>query len=251
MKDFFTLLLNKIEILTGIRQLERLQSKPLQLKELMDECINAASNYPIKEDIMKKVLMDAVSNDPDFIGLNVKWVRKTLNLYCQVHALTKGNTKEEEVDLVKAYTNFVSFWNERSDLDPHGERIKMAIENLERVTNGEAPIDDLEAIKIMGGIYQEQIKNTFMATIDNPKHSGSRLKEQFDTYAPMPQTLPEDSALNDYLTRQANATPNQETKEGIGDVTEAKVDSTDTPQPDENFSQQRENIINPDTPKKP
>lgn len=219
MIDFFTLLLNKMEVLTGIRQLERLQEKPLQLKELLDECAKAASYYPIKEDIIKNVLMDAVSNDPDFIGLNVKWVRKTLNLYCQVHALTKANQKEEVVDLVKAYFNYVSFWESRPDLDPTGERMLKASENLERVTKGEQPIDDVDAVKIMGTLYQEQIKNTFIETVDNPKHSGSRLRDQFENYAPTatPPTLPEDSALNEYLTNKANEKVNEEGSEGTGE----------------------------------
>lgn len=219
MNDFFFLLLDKIEILTGIRQLERLQNKPLQLAELVDECVKAAGNYPIKEEIIKSVLMDAVSNDPDFIGLNVKWVRKTLNLYCQVHGLNKENQKEEPIDLVNAYRNYILFWKERSDLDPDGERMRFAIDNLERVASGIAPIDDTEAIKVMGGIYQEQIKNTFIETIDNPKHSGSRLKEHFETYAPMPKFIESDSALNDYLTQQANATPDEKTSEGTGENT--------------------------------
>lgn len=232
MKDFFLLLLDKIEILTGIRQLERLQNKPLQLSELIDECVKATGYYPVKEEIIKSVLMDAVSNDPDFIGLNVKWVRKTLNLYCQVHGLTKENQKEEVVDLVKAYLNYVAFWNDRRDLDPTGERLLMATENLERVSRGEPPVDDTEAIKIMGGIYQEQIKNTFIETIDNPKHSGSRLRDQFDQYAPIPQTKPEDSALNEYCNEQAS---NKEGSEGTGEATGLPENNPDTPQPDENI----------------
>lgn len=233
MNDFFFLLLDKIEILTGIRQLERLQNKPLQLAELVDECVKAAVNYPIKEEILKSVLMDAVSNDPDFIGLNVKWVRKTLNLYCQVHGLTKENQKEEVVDLVKAYTNYISFWNERSDLDPLGERLKFAVENLDRVTRGEKPVDDIEAIKIMGGIYQEQIKNTFIETVDNPKHSGSRLKEHFEAYAPAPAITNEDSALNDYLINQANEKTDEKGSEGIGETSGLSDDQNNTEQSNE------------------
>lgn len=210
MNDFFFLLLDKIEILTGIRQLERLQNKPLQLAELVDECVKASGHYPIKEEIIKSVLMDAVSNDPDFIGLNVKWVRKTLNLYCQIHGLTKENQKEEAVDLVKAYTNYISFWNDRRDLDPKGERMLMACENLNRVKVGQAPIDDTEAIKIMGGIYQEQIKNTFLATIDSPKGNGARMREhldgagvKFDPEKHKEETIvpKESSSLDDFLNK--------------------------------------------------
>lgn len=146
--------------------------------------------------------MDAVSNDPDFIGLNVKWVRKTLNHYCQVHGLTKENQKEEVVDLVQAYTNYICFWNDRLDLDPNGDRMKMAVDNLARVKNGETPIDDTEAIKIMGGIYQEQIKNTFLATVDNPKHSGSRLKEHFESYAPAPKEVQTINEVTNEITER-------------------------------------------------
>lgn len=217
MKDFFTLLLNKIEVLTGIRQLERLQTKPLQLKELLDLCTEASLQFPVKEEIMKNVLMDAVSNDPDFIGLNVKWIRKTLNLYCQVHGLSKHNQKEEVIDLVKCYNNYVSFWSERTDLDPNRERIKMAIANLDRVTKGEPPIDDTEAIKIMAGLYSKQIKDTFIETIDNPKRGGQRLREQFEVIAPTPIT--ETSALEEAcgvpeINNEHNA--NEEGSEGTG-----------------------------------
>jgi hypothetical protein len=223
MKEFFLHLLNKIEILTGIRQLERLQDKPLQLAELITECVKAAEQFPLKEEILKSVLMDAVSNDADFIGLNVKWVRKILNLYCQVHGLSKHNQKEEVVDLVKCYLNYVSFWNDRRDLDPTGERLRMASENLERVSRSEPPIDDTEAIKIMGKLYSTQIQNTFIETIDNPKRGGQRLKEQFDTIAPLPKreisALEEACGVPEIKQEENEITVDEERTQGTTEAT--------------------------------
>lgn len=83
MKEFFSMFLNKMEIYTGMKQLEKLASKPAMLQELIDECSKAALQFPLKEDITQKVLFDAMQTDQDFIGLNVKWVRKVLNLYCR------------------------------------------------------------------------------------------------------------------------------------------------------------------------
>jgi len=212
MNDFFLHLLNKIEIFTGIRQLERLQAKPEQLVELVDECSKAALQFPLKEEIVKSVLMDAVSSDQDFIGLNVKWVRKVLNLYCQVHGVNKQNQKEEVVNLADAYNKLIEFWQINSDKDPLGQRIAFAKQNLNRVMNGLAPDDDAEGIKVMGTMYAKQIENTFIAEADKPQRGGSRLREQLETIAPIPKTEP--SALEEFCQQQA------EEKSKTGDYAE-------------------------------
>ncbi len=195
MNDFFLHLLNKIEIFTGIRQLERLQAKPEQLVELVDECSKAALQFPLKEEIVKSVLMDAVSSDQDFIGLNVKWVRKVLNLYCQVHGVNKQNQKEEVIDLPGEYNKLIGFWLNNVDKDPTGERVEFARQNLKRVMAGLPPIDDVEGIKVMGTMYAKQIENTFILEAEKSQRGGSKLREQLDAVAPIPKT--ETSALED------------------------------------------------------
>ncbi len=169
--------MNKMELYTGMKQLEKWQNKPEMLRELIEECSKAALNFPLKQDITEKVLFDAMQTDQDFIGLNVKWVRKVLNLYCQVHGVTKENQREEVVDLRKSYQDMINFWDERKDLDPNGERKDFATANYVRVSNGDAPVDDLEGIKIMGKMFEKQIAGTFIETVDNPVGSGTRLKE--------------------------------------------------------------------------
>lgn len=214
MDKFFLHLLNKIEILTGIRQLERLQDKPEQLAELIAECSKAANQFPLKEEIVKSVLMDAVSSDQDFIGLNVKWVRKILNLYCQVHGVVKGAKEDEPVDICKEYKKLAEFWRSREDLDPSGNRMLCAMENIKRVKEGQPPVDDMEAITILAGMYAKQIEGTILAQPTESKRGGARIRENLDNagiirdkgkiteadYTPIPA---EESALNEYCNEQA------------------------------------------------
>lgn len=214
MKEFFLHLLNKIEIFTGIRQLERLQDKPDQLAELIEECSKAALQFPLKEEIVKSVLMDAVSSDQDFIGLNVKWVRKVLNLYCQVHGVNKQNQEEEVIDLPAEYNKLIGFWLNNVDKDPTGERVQFARQNLKRVTAGFPPIDDVEGIKIMGTMYAKQIENTFIAEAEKSQRGGARMREQLDKVAPIPK---EDSALDEFCKQQAE-------KNISGDYAETKTE---------------------------
>ena len=169
-----------MEIYTGMKQLEKLSGKPAMLQELIDECAKAALNFPLKQDILEKVLFDAMQTDQDFIGLNVKWVRKVLNLYCQVHGVTKENQREEVVDLRAAYQRMIDFWDERKDLDPEGKRKEFATENYVRVSKGEPPVDDLEAIKILAGMHEKNIASMKIETVDNPKGSGTRLRENIE-----------------------------------------------------------------------
>lgn len=199
MDKFFLHLLNKIEILTGIRQLERLQDKPAQLAELISECSKAALQFPLKEDIVKSVLMDAVSSDQDFIGLNVKWVRKILNLYCQVHGVVKGANEEQPLDLAVQYQNLIDFWVFNSEKDIDGKRKQFANENLSRVLNGEPPIDDIEGIKIMAAMYSKQIEGTFVTAAEkSTRGGGQRLRESLESSG----ISKSPSALEQYLIEQ-------------------------------------------------
>lgn len=182
MNAFFLTFMDKMEIFTGIKQMERLQAKPAQLKELVDECAKAAMNFPLRQEITEKVLLDAMQTDQDFIGLNVKWVRKVLNLYCQVHGVTKDSRTEEKIDLKKAYQDMIDFWIEHKDLDPNGERHEFANQNYIRVSKGELPVDDIEGIKIMAGMFQRQIAGTPLDVIvpEMQGGSGSKMKESLE-----------------------------------------------------------------------
>lgn len=181
MNEFFLHFLNKMEIFTGIKQMERLQAKAGQFAELVDECAKAAEAFPLKEDILKSVLFDAMQTDQDFIGLNVKWVRKVLNTYCQVHGVTKENQREEKVDLRSAYQSMIDFWSERTDLDPSGERKEFAISNYQRVANGQAPIDDLDGIQILADVHSKQILGGSLDVKQTERTgSGTRLRENIE-----------------------------------------------------------------------
>lgn len=251
MDKFFLHLLNKIEILTGIRQLERLQDKPEQLAELIAECSKAANQFPLKDEIVKAVLMDAVSSDQDFIGLNVKWVRKILNLYCQVHGVNKQNEKEEVVDLPLQYGNLAQFWHDREDLDPIGTHFANALENLKRVRAGQPPVDDLEGIKILAGMYSKQIEGTILAQPTEPKRGGSKLREHMEclpTEPSKPEEMPKhenNNPVKSFLVEgievfastqeEANnifygTTSNEKGSEGTGEAPGISDDKSNTPE---------------------
>jgi hypothetical protein len=85
MKDFFLKLLQELDKLTGIKQWDRLasiESVDLRKKEINDllEILNQTSAlFPlIPKDAQKSIIRHAVLSDGDFIGLNAKFVYRSL-----------------------------------------------------------------------------------------------------------------------------------------------------------------------------
>lgn len=182
MKEFFTHLLNKLEILTGIRQLERLQDKPQQLNELLDACVEAVAAFTMKEEIKKTVLMDAVTTDPDFIGLNVKWVRKTLNNWVKIHGMASGvEQTKPDVDPVQGYQAMIEYFTNNTEADEHGIFLERCKENLELVRQGKPAITDHVTTAIIEHFKEQYIKQIAGSFIDvapvERKTRGQQLRE--------------------------------------------------------------------------
>jgi hypothetical protein len=83
MKEFFLELLQDLQKLTGIRQFDNLHTDTKQgmeeLNELLAILIRTCEMFPlIPKDAQKSILRHAVISDGDFIGLNAKWVYKSL-----------------------------------------------------------------------------------------------------------------------------------------------------------------------------
>jgi hypothetical protein len=83
MRRFFFDLLSSLDKLTGMKQMEKLQATEhpeKEIGELLDVLCNTASLFPmIPEDAQKSILRHAVVSDGDFIGLNAKFVYKSLH----------------------------------------------------------------------------------------------------------------------------------------------------------------------------
>ncbi|MFZ2905308.1 MAG: hypothetical protein WAZ98_03795 [Cyclobacteriaceae bacterium] len=104
MRDFFKELLNKLYPLTGIDQVGKLSDQ--QITELLNE-LEAESKSKlwmhIKQEIIQRVIMDAVKNDPEFYGLNVKFLRRSLHKFWEQSGqrILEAETKQELKPLVR------------------------------------------------------------------------------------------------------------------------------------------------------
>jgi len=82
MREFFQKLLPKLHALTGIDQGAKLSKD--QVTELFDALV-AECNEPewskIKPEVKERVILDAVKNEKEFYGLNVKFVRSALRKF--------------------------------------------------------------------------------------------------------------------------------------------------------------------------
>jgi hypothetical protein len=80
MKEFFLDLLQELDKLTGIKQWDRISHSKDETNELLDILTRTCQMFPlIPVDAQKSILRHAVISDGDFIGLNAKWVYKSLN----------------------------------------------------------------------------------------------------------------------------------------------------------------------------
>jgi hypothetical protein len=80
MREFFFDLLQELDKLTGIKQWDRISHSKDDTNELLDILTRTCQMFPlIPVDAQKSILRHAVISDGDFIGLNAKWVYKSLN----------------------------------------------------------------------------------------------------------------------------------------------------------------------------
>lgn len=84
MREYFLSLLKTLDKLTGIRQYEKLCQTPNpkeEIKLLLDILCRVTDQFPyIPDDAKKTIISDAVIADSEFIGLNAKFVAKSLNM---------------------------------------------------------------------------------------------------------------------------------------------------------------------------
>jgi hypothetical protein len=85
MKEFFYNLLQQLDKLTGIKQYDKLMALPetesdKEIEDLLKILCNVSAQFPlIPKDAQKSIIRQAVVADGDFIGLNAKFVYKSLN----------------------------------------------------------------------------------------------------------------------------------------------------------------------------
>jgi hypothetical protein len=79
MREYFLDLLQELDKLTGIKQWDRVQHDLEELNNLLDILVRTSQTFPlIPTDAQKSILSHAVISDGDFIGLNAKFVYKSL-----------------------------------------------------------------------------------------------------------------------------------------------------------------------------
>jgi hypothetical protein len=83
MRDYFLKLLQNLDKLTGMKQYEKLcQMKDFktEINTLLDILCRVCEHFQfIPDDAKKQIIDDAVISDQEFIGLNAKFIAKSLN----------------------------------------------------------------------------------------------------------------------------------------------------------------------------
>lgn len=84
MRDFFKNLLQNLDKLTGLQQYAKLcqtANPKEEIKTLLDILCRVCDQYSfIPDDAKKQIIGEAVITDPEFIGLNAKFIAKSLNV---------------------------------------------------------------------------------------------------------------------------------------------------------------------------
>lgn len=84
MKQFFVELLKDLDKLTGIKQYDRLCQLPNfrdEINKLIEILCRVCDQYSfIPDEAKKQIISEAVIADPEFIGLNAKFIAKSLNV---------------------------------------------------------------------------------------------------------------------------------------------------------------------------
>lgn len=84
MRDYFKNLLQHLDKLTGLQQYAKLCQTPNpkeEIKTLLDILCRVTDQYSyIPDESKKQIINEAVISDPEFIGLNAKFIAKSLNV---------------------------------------------------------------------------------------------------------------------------------------------------------------------------
>lgn len=83
MREYFLGVLQNLDKLTGMKQYEKLlqtQDYKTEIKTLLDILCRVCDYYPfIPDENKQSIINDAILSDPEFIGLNAKFISKSLN----------------------------------------------------------------------------------------------------------------------------------------------------------------------------
>lgn len=84
MRDYFLKLLQTLDKLTGMKQYEKMLQMPdfkNEINTLLDILCRVTDQYSyIPDESKKQIINEAVISDPEFIGLNAKFIAKSLNI---------------------------------------------------------------------------------------------------------------------------------------------------------------------------
>lgn len=154
MRDYFLQLLQNLDKLTGMKQYEKLMQMSDYKKEintLLDILCRVCEQFPfIPDEAKKQIIQDAVISDGDFIGLNAKFIAKSLNLKKEFYM----NLKDDVVIHPEALTG------EAREKRLH-EWLK-AINGMEMMQTKEDPYAHIRAIQPKDGqVYTPQQHNEY------------------------------------------------------------------------------------------
>jgi hypothetical protein len=158
MKEFFMKELDTLHLKTGLRQLENLMAKPdwQQDIDLLVDLMVQACNYPpfnlIGVDVKQRVIQQAIIEDKDFIGLNAKFVVRSLNTwwnhnkdrYYEKHLVQQEQVPEHEPLRGEAMQKMLDTWKKDLGLAENNFKVpKLSPEEIK--AEGQERDDSLES----------------------------------------------------------------------------------------------------------
>jgi hypothetical protein len=178
MYDFFYDELKMLRALTGIRQWENLNELPdpkKAINDLIDLMIKETNVEPydiISPKVKQRVIHDAILNDPEFIGLNAKFVRKALH----------------------------TFWM------LHGENILFKHNEQKRKDEGPVVLKDPEAVDVLLKSYLNRLRKTAPPPkIENPQKEGKEWQSELERKAVSTQIDPDRKPYTEESIKERNA----------------------------------------------
>ena len=181
MRDFFLQLLNKLDKLTGLKQMDKLMSMPnhkQEINDLFDILCRVSDQFGyIPKDDQQRIISENVITDPEFIGLNAKIVFKWLSAakgpYLktleQTEPMPEGYKPLEGEDRAKA----IQEWQDSlKSLETHvkpelgGTRLKSALEELPVLKGYKSPgLEDLRRAEL----HTQYVRENYEAITGKPK----------------------------------------------------------------------------------
>lgn len=154
MRDYFKTLLQNLDKLTGMKQYEKLcqsENPKEEITILLDILCRVCDQFPfIPDEAKKQIINDAVISDGDFIGLNAKFIAKSLNLKKEFYM----NLKDDVVIHPEALTG-------EAREKRLGEWLK-AINGMEMLHTKEDPYAHIRSIQPKDGqVYTPHHQNEY------------------------------------------------------------------------------------------